>query len=67
MDGGESSGGDVVGAHCAADGVVVEGQLRLELRVDGSASILDDVAGPGAASAGCMEALSTVRKYNSRL
>lgn len=57
LDGSEEAWGDVVRAHGAADRIIVQSQLRLELRVDGAAGILDDVTGPGAASAGCVKAL----------
>lgn len=66
MDGWKEAWGDEVRAHGTADSVVVEGELRLELGVDGGPGVLDNVAGPCAASAGGVEALPTVRYDGGR-
>lgn len=56
--GGEGARGDVVAADGAADGVVVEGDLRVEGPVGAvGAGVLDDVAGPVTAAGGGVEAL----------
>ncbi len=66
MDGWKEAWGDEVRAHGAADSVVIEGELRLELRVEGCTGVLDNVTGPSASSAGCVEALPTVRHDGRR-